>query len=169
MTTVLTFIAVWWWAFMLLGVFMYIGISGMIKDAKDLERTESLYGPKPSDRGCKRGPGGHEWQTGHWNSGWYHHGAFGRRGWRCYRCGEMHYTQTDQEYAIAQVKHAAWVIKDPECKIPESFIQYIPQELLDIREENIHNREIEKARRAAEYHKEQEIACNVRLFELQSA
>ena len=161
----------YWWMILIVLVVLYnlpAAADKVEKQRKSAEFEAKFYGPMPERTGCPDNVL-HDWRKNHWNSGWYHHGALGRRGRRCYHCGEMRWAETDQEYAEVQIEHAAWLIKSPDCSIPERFMQYIPKELLDKRDENIENARIEKLERSIKYHQEQENTCIDELAEIQLA
>lgn len=157
------FIATFWWVWIIIAVLM-LGALGHhhhdIETAKQYER----YGTPP-DTTCPKSKMGHSWNTGGWNSGIYYHQAVGRTGHRCYHCGEMAYKHTDKEFVALQ---PAWMFQDPECKIPERFLQYIPKEVLDKREENIHNAHMDKLERKKQAAINTQKACTEELEELQS-
>lgn len=60
---------------------------------------------------------GHQWEE-KWNlnSGFYHHGALGRRGHLCKRCALVHFPESNQQYYNEQVPE--WMKNDPALHIP---------------------------------------------------
>lgn len=168
----LEMIADFWWVFLLLFMVMVGGkcaYEDAVKQQKDRVRDIKYYGEPPNTACRQNGGGRHKWETGGWNSGIYHHGAVGRKGHRCYHCGEFAYKETDEEFILSFIPNQKWLLTSPSCSISERFIKYIPQEILDIRNQNIHDMEVDKTQRDVEYHREKEAACKARLLELQSA
>jgi len=79
-----------WYVFFGLFILMVGGKTNyddMVKRAKERASDIKYYGEPPNTACNKRSGGSHQWETGGWNSGIYHHGAVGRRGHRCYDCG----------------------------------------------------------------------------------
>lgn len=123
----------------------------------------------PDNNGCTTDEfGKHRWQRSYngWNSGLYHQGAIGRSGHRCFECGEMVHSDTDDEFIN---KMPAWLLQSPECSIPSRFLQYISKEVLDKRQENIDTKKVEDLQRSIKRHQESESACVDELLELELA
>lgn len=81
------------------------------------------------------------------NSGWIIDGArpIGRDGCICNECGRVSFFDTDEEFVngFLQYSHNHWLAIHSKS-IPEKYLKYVPQELLDKRAERIHNDGVRK-------------------------
>jgi hypothetical protein len=147
----------------LLFLFVTAIILSLYNRSKKYPKTPKYGPPIPSTAGCTKQKY-HSWDRGGWNGAIYHSGAVGRSGYRCYHCGTFVWDKTDAEFVNALPQ---WMLESPDCTIAERFLQYIPKEVLDKRQENIDTSVIENLQRQIKAAQEKEIACKAELAELE--
>lgn len=87
-------------------------------------RREAAKSKMPLIHGCPKSTnlwGNHNWQHKYnWNGGIYDDEAVSRDGWRCYDCGELSWTESDEEFVKSMPE---WLLIGA-SSMPEEFLEY---------------------------------------------